>query len=85
MNILLIGGTGILSTDVCALCIQRGYSVYILNRGKRVYAINKEAVLIKSDIRKESVEDIRKKLLGRKYDVVVDFLNYTPEQMKNSI
>lgn len=77
-------GTGILSTDVCALCIQKGYSVYILNRGKRVYAINKEAVLIKSDIRKESVEDIRKKLSGRKYDVVVDFLTYTPEQMKKT-
>ena len=33
MKILLIGGTGILSTDIVNECLKRKYEVYIFNRG----------------------------------------------------
>jgi nucleoside-diphosphate-sugar epimerase len=35
MNVLLIGGTGIISSAVTDLLLQRGHTVYLLNRGKR--------------------------------------------------
>ena len=34
MKILLVGGTGILSTDIRELSVKQGHDVYILNRGK---------------------------------------------------
>ena len=81
MNILIIDGTGILSTDVCAESIKQGNSVYILNRGTRAYALNKDAVLIKGDVRKDSVQELRSKIGNNYYDVVIDFLTFNPEQM----
>lgn len=85
MNILIIGGTGILSTDVCALSIHKGNKVFILNRGKRPYALNKDAVLIKSDIRNETVQEIRSKIDSVIYDVVIDFLTFNPAQLKKTL
>jgi nucleoside-diphosphate-sugar epimerase len=85
MNVLIIGGTGILSTDVCSLAINKGYNVYILNRGRRTYALNGQASLIKCDIRNESIEQIRSKLEGNRYDVVVDFLTFNPQQMERTL
>lgn len=85
MNILIIGGTGILSTDICAESLKRGYSVNILNRGQRSYALNEHANLIKCDIRTESVDEIRKKITQKYYNVVIDFLSYNPEQLNKTL
>ena len=35
MKILMIGGTGIISSEICSLSIERGHDVTIVNRGKR--------------------------------------------------
>lgn len=85
MNVLIIGGTGILSTDICALSVRKGYSVYILNRGKRSYVLNNDATLIKCDIRNESVEEISAKLGDIYFDVVIDFLTFNPAQMNKTL
>lgn len=34
MKILMIGGTGIISSEICSLSIERGHDVTIVNRGK---------------------------------------------------
>lgn len=62
MKILLIGGSGIISTEVCKLAIDQGNEVYILNRGKRKRFIHESANLVVADIRSESEENIRKNL-----------------------
>lgn len=85
MNVLMIGGTGILSTDVCAEAVRQGYNVYILNRGTRKYALNSDAELISADIRKESVQEIRNKISGRFYDIVIDFLSYEVKNVKKTL
>ncbi len=85
MNILLIGGTGILSTDVCSEALRRGNTVYMLNRGTRAYAFNEQAILIKGDIRKDSIRELRSKVGNVSYDVVIDFLTFNPDQMKKTL
>lgn len=85
MKILIIGGSGILSTDFTKLCLDRNNEVYILNRGRRKAFIDERANLVVADIRNESVELLKEKLAIHKYDVVVDFLTYTPEQMKKTL
>lgn len=84
MKVLLIGGTGIISTEVCKLAIQRGYEVFILNRGKRKQFIQPEAKLIIADIRSQTEEEIRVKFEGLFFDVVVDFISFNVDELKKS-
>ena len=48
MKILLIGGTGTLSTDVTKACMNE--DLYLLNRGRRPLPKNININLIKADI-----------------------------------
>lgn len=83
MNVLIIGGTGILSSAVVDECVHLGYDVTMLNRGRRQLFINPKVRLIKCDIRDESLV---KQLLGNThYDCVIDFLIYNIDQLKYSL
>ena len=83
MKVLLIGGTGILSTDIVKECLKKGYEVYILNRGNRNNDIDSRVKVIIGDIR--NVEQIREKIKSEHFDVVIDFLSFNKEQLKNTI
>ena len=82
MNILLIGGTGVISTAVSNYCANLGYNVFIINRGKTKKNIGKNINIIRADIRKESIDQIKTKINFVKFDVVVDFLTLNVEQLK---
>lgn len=85
MRVLLIGGSGIISSEICNLSIERGMDVTILNRGKRKNLINPKARLIVGDIRNESEDALRNKVSGLQYDVIVDFLTYNVDQLKRNL
>ena len=81
MKLLILGGSGILSTDFTKLCLDNKDDVYIVNRGKKKEFIDDRANLIIADLRIESVEELRKKISFTKYDVVIDFLSFNTKQM----
>ncbi len=84
MKVLLIGGTGILSTDIRDLSAARGHDVYILNRGiNKVRNTNNNVTSIISDIRNK--EQARKDLEGFYFDVVIDFISYDVNELKNTL
>lgn len=83
MKVLLIGGTGILSTDIVEESLNRNYDVYIINRGHRNNIIDKRVKIIIGDIR--NVEQIQQKLKNESFDVVIDFLSFNKEQLKNTL
>ena len=85
MNILIIGGTGILSTDFTKKTLDEGHNVWILNRGTRKSFIDCRANLIVADLRGETIECIKAKLRGCSFDVVVDFLSYNPDHIRKSL
>ena len=85
MKILLIGGTGTISSAVCERCLDLGYSVYIMNRGKSKKNIDERINLILADIRNESVNELKIKLKNINFDVVVDFLTFNLEQLKKTL
>ena len=85
MKILLLGGTGILSTDFTKKTLNEGNQVWILNRGKRHSFIDKRAHLVVADIRNESTEEIRGKFGDLRFDVIVDYLSFDPDQLKKSL
>lgn len=83
MNILIIGGSGILSSAVVDQCIDKGYNVTMMNRGNNSAYTNESANLIICDARDESA--VRKKTSGTHFDVVIDFIVFNLEQLKRSL
>ena len=81
MNVLLIGGTGVLSSAVVAEAKKKGISVTMVNRGKR--RIPEGVEHIKADKKNTSV--IAEALNGRKFDAVIDFLCYSDKEAEQSI
>src|SRR5680860_518194 len=83
MRVLLIGGTGVLSSDVMRLSVEKGHDVFVLNRGTNIKSILPGVSLIKVDIKRTGeVSSILKDLY---FDVVVDFISYTVSDLKNSL
>lgn len=72
MEILIVGGTGVLSSAVVNEALKRGYHVTMINRGNRRSSIPMEAELIQSD--KNDYEKISNCIRGRRFDSVIDFL-----------
>ncbi len=80
MDILIIGGTGVLSLAVSKEALKRGIKVSMINRGNR--PLPEGATLLKSD--KDDLEYIAKLIGVNKYDAVIDFLCFTDAQITKS-
>ena len=75
MNILIIGGTGVISTAVTKEALSRGYSITMINRGNNLKVIPKGNVkVIISD--KRNYKYLEKELENTVFDAVVDFIIY---------
>lgn len=78
MKALFIGGTGTISSAISSLVLERGWELYLLNRGNR--QLPEGARQIQADIRDEA--DVKDKLGGMRFDVVADFIAFTPDQVE---
>ena len=85
MKILILGGSGILSTDFTKKVLDSGDSVTIVNRGKRKAFIDPRAKLLVADLRQESEKALSQKLATQEYDVVVDFLSYNVDHLRKNL
>ena len=83
MKVLLIGGTGTLSRDTTDLCIQRGYDVYLFNRGHHNTASAENLHYIIGNI--NDVENAKNAVADYSFDVVVDYLTFDVETLKKRI
>jgi nucleoside-diphosphate-sugar epimerase len=84
MKLLLIGGTGVISTEVSKLSVGKGYEVVLLNRGTRTRGLPpEEAREIHADIRNK--EQVKNAIGNEKFDVIVDFLSFSPAQLHNTL
>jgi len=79
MNVLFIGGTGVISSACSALAVERGIELVLLNRGQSLRPVPPGARVLQGDIR--DPVSVRAALGHRSFDVVVDWIAYTPEQV----
>lgn len=80
MNLLLIGGTGVISSAVTAEALKNNIEVTMVNRGQR--EIPNGVLLVKAD--KNDYDTIAQVLANKKFDAVCDFLCFTPEEISKS-
>jgi len=81
MNVLFIGGTGIISTASTELAVARGINVTLLNRSLR--APIKGAATVAADVSEPGAA--ARALSGRSWDAVVDFISFTPADVEARI
>lgn len=79
LKVLFIGGTGIISSACAQLASQRGMELCLLNRGQTERRIPAGAEVLQGDIRDTAA--IRKILGKRTFDVIVDWIAFTPEHI----
>lgn len=83
MKALFIGGTGTISTEISKLCVRQGWELTLLNRGSASERVPEGARVICADIRDEQAAA---KALGDEcFDVVADFIAFTPEHVECDI
>jgi len=80
MKVLFIGGTGIISSACSQLAIERGIELFLLNRGQSSRPTPAGAQLIQADIHDRDA--VKQALQGMKFDVVVNWLIFVPEQIE---
>lgn len=79
-RVLFLGGTGIISAGSVALAHERGWQVTVLNRGQNLSRPLPEGVeVVQGDVR--DADSVRGALGERSFDVVADFLSFTPDQV----
>ena len=83
MKLLIVGGTGVLSSAVVREALDKGMDVTVINRGNRKGRIPERVELIQSDVRDS--EFIKTALEGKHFDAAIDFLCYNREQIAYSL
>ena len=83
MKVLFIGGTGLISSAVSPLVVERGMELYLLNRGQRREFVPKGAKEIIADVK--DPRGVAEALKGHTFDVVVDWIAFTPDQVEADI
>lgn len=84
MKVFVIGGTGVLSTDIVRVCLNHGDELFILNRGRHKEDVPNESRchLIIGDIR--DTEGVKAAVADLNFDVVIDFLSFNTSQLENT-
>jgi nucleoside-diphosphate-sugar epimerase len=83
MNVLFIGGTGIISSVCSRLAIQRGINLTLLTRGRRVAEVVEGVEIVNADINDESATT--RALRGRHFDVIVNWIGFTPADIERDL
>lgn len=84
IKVLFIGGTGVISTSVSELAVKKNnIELFLLNRGNNDSAAPQEATLIRGDMNERG--SIKRILDEYRFNVVVNWIAYTPDQIKADI
>jgi nucleoside-diphosphate-sugar epimerase len=78
-SILYIGGTGTISAACVRRSVARGDEVTVLNRGTARRPLPDEVEVVQADVR--DGDAVRSALQGRQFDVVAEFLAFTPDHV----
>lgn len=83
MKALFIGGTGTISASISQLCVDQGWELYLLNRGNRSHLVPQGAKVLQADI--HNLQEVKEKLKDMHFDVVADFIAFTPQQVERDV
>src|SRR5215471_3588864 len=78
LRVLLIGGSGVISSACSRIAVESGIELSVLNRGRStVRPLPPGVSMLRADIREP--ESVRDEIRDREFDAVVDWVAFTPE------
>ena len=80
LNLLIIGGTGIISSAVTELLAAQNHSLYMLNRGLHSRSFHKAVIPLVCDINDE--KNVKELIRGLFFDCVIDFTIQLPSEIR---
>lgn len=84
MKVLIIGGTGVISSAVVKESVRQGIDVTCINRGNNYgVSISPSVKVMHFDIHNRDIAEC--KLSDKHYDVVIDFICYNKQQIEYSL
>ncbi len=83
MKALFIGGTGTISTACARLALEQGWELTCMNRGNRRDVLPDKVEWLQVDC--NDAEAMKKAVEGRYFDVVAEFIGFTPLQVERDI
>jgi nucleoside-diphosphate-sugar epimerase len=83
MKVLFIGGTGNISAACSRLAVDHGIELFHMNRGKVSADIPAVVKTMKADIKNR--KEVLAALGEKPFDVVVNFIAYTPDDVRQDI
>ena len=83
MRVLFIGGTGNISTAATRLLAERKVDLTVLNRGRSDVALPDGVRSLQADA--HSTRSVHAALGGERFDVVVNWIAFTPEHIETDI
>lgn len=83
MKILIIGGTGTISTAVVDEAKRQGHELTLINRGRSKQAIPEGTHLLEGDI--NDVRQMKNLLNEHQFDVAAQFIAFTPDQVERDL
>ena len=81
MRALFIGGTGTISMAITRKVAAEGHELFLLNRGNRKVEGLDGVTYLTADINQEE-EKVKALIADLQFDVVADFIAFTPEQLE---
>ncbi len=83
MKVLFIGGTGIISTACSRMAVECGFDLTLLTRGRSLAAAPPTVRTLKADV--NDVAAAARALAQEEFDVVVDWIAYTPDDIERDL
>jgi nucleoside-diphosphate-sugar epimerase len=82
MKLLLVGGTGVLSTAITQEALKNNIDVFMINRGRRMELIPESVHLLKADVKDEA--KVGSLLENLYFDAVIDCICFTEKDIEYS-
>ena len=83
MKILIIGGTGTISSAITRQLSESGHEVWLLNRGNRRNEVPGNVRQVIADI--DDTEAVLGAVGGEEFDAVCEFIGFVTEQVERDI
>ncbi len=80
LKVLFIGGSGVISSACSRLAADRGIELFVLNRGASAHrSLPAQVTVLRGDVRDPA--SVREAIGDHDFDVVVDWVAFTPEHV----
>ena len=84
LRVLFIGGSGVISSACSRVAVDSGMELFVLNRGRSTARpLPPGVTMLRADVREH--QTVRDEIKGRDFDAVVDWVAFTPGQVRTDI